>query len=207
MFHPTRDGCRGGRDQFKWDNLKNDKHRMNYLGNSVKAPHNSKWSNPLWYTSEDKATGAAAKLTPQELLKREIEEQKRRESELMNFYIAHGPGAKPPPELLERLQAPTPLEDTSKDTAEKPKEEKQAAKKDKKKSKHEKRDRSRSKDRISKKERDGRPRSRSRSPVDRRVDGHDHRSSRVRERYRDEDKYDRHRREYRKFRSRSPRRQ
>uniref|UniRef100_A0A453RRT9 Multiple myeloma tumor-associated protein 2-like N-terminal domain-containing protein n=1 Tax=Aegilops tauschii subsp. strangulata TaxID=200361 RepID=A0A453RRT9_AEGTS len=38
MYHPTRGGVRGGRDQFKWDDVKVDKHRENYLGHSVKAP-------------------------------------------------------------------------------------------------------------------------------------------------------------------------
>ncbi|KAI1310245.1 hypothetical protein EDD11_003830 [Mortierella claussenii] len=37
MFHPTRGGTRGGQDQFKWDDVKEDKHRENYLGNSLHA--------------------------------------------------------------------------------------------------------------------------------------------------------------------------
>ncbi|DBA03564.1 TPA: hypothetical protein N0F65_011465, partial [Lagenidium giganteum] len=31
-------GTRGGQDQFKWDDVKNDKYRENYLGHSVNAP-------------------------------------------------------------------------------------------------------------------------------------------------------------------------
>lgn len=31
-------GTRGGQDQFKWEDVKNDKYRENYLGNSVHAP-------------------------------------------------------------------------------------------------------------------------------------------------------------------------
>ncbi|GMP68320.1 hypothetical protein CsSME_00027967 [Camellia sinensis var. sinensis] len=38
MYHPTRGGVRGGRDQFTWDDVKVDKHRENYLGHSIKAP-------------------------------------------------------------------------------------------------------------------------------------------------------------------------
>ncbi|KAF9922325.1 hypothetical protein FBU30_007590 [Linnemannia zychae] len=38
MFHPTRGGTRGGHDQFKWEDVKEDKHRENYLGNSLLAP-------------------------------------------------------------------------------------------------------------------------------------------------------------------------
>ena len=31
-------GTRGGQDQFKWEDVKNDKYRENYLGHSVNAP-------------------------------------------------------------------------------------------------------------------------------------------------------------------------
>ncbi len=31
-------GARGGADQFKWDNVTNDKYRENYLGSSLRAP-------------------------------------------------------------------------------------------------------------------------------------------------------------------------
>ncbi|CAO3564378.1 unnamed protein product [Mortierella alpina] len=38
MFHPAKGGTRGGQDQFKWEDVKEDKHRENYLGNSLLAP-------------------------------------------------------------------------------------------------------------------------------------------------------------------------
>ncbi|XP_075922290.1 multiple myeloma tumor-associated protein 2 isoform X2 [Petromyzon marinus] len=38
MHHPTRAGVRGGQDQFNWDDVKTDKYRENYLGNSLMAP-------------------------------------------------------------------------------------------------------------------------------------------------------------------------
>lgn len=31
-------GTRGGQDQFKWDDVKDDAHRENYLGHSLLAP-------------------------------------------------------------------------------------------------------------------------------------------------------------------------
>lgn len=34
---PPRPGARGGRGEFSWDNVKNDKDREYYLGHSVKA--------------------------------------------------------------------------------------------------------------------------------------------------------------------------
>ena len=38
MFREARlSGVRGGKDQFKWDDVKNDKDRTYYLGNTVKA--------------------------------------------------------------------------------------------------------------------------------------------------------------------------
>jgi hypothetical protein len=33
---PPRPGARGGRGEFSWDNVKNDKDREYYLGHSVK---------------------------------------------------------------------------------------------------------------------------------------------------------------------------
>ena len=39
MFNgPPRGGTRGGRDQFSWEDVKNDADRENFLGNSVMAP-------------------------------------------------------------------------------------------------------------------------------------------------------------------------
>jgi hypothetical protein len=35
LFVEMRGGTRGGQDQFKWDDVKLDKHRENYLGHSV----------------------------------------------------------------------------------------------------------------------------------------------------------------------------
>ena len=31
-------GTRGGQDQFRWEDVKSDRERENYLGHSVKAP-------------------------------------------------------------------------------------------------------------------------------------------------------------------------
>ena len=37
IFHQSRGGTRGGQDQFKWDDVKLDKDRENYLGHSLQA--------------------------------------------------------------------------------------------------------------------------------------------------------------------------
>ncbi|XP_069815264.1 multiple myeloma tumor-associated protein 2 [Dendropsophus ebraccatus] len=38
MFGSSRGGARGGQDQFNWEDVKTDKQRENYLGNSLMAP-------------------------------------------------------------------------------------------------------------------------------------------------------------------------
>lgn len=35
IYHPSRGGVRGGKDQFNWSDVKGDKERENYLGMSI----------------------------------------------------------------------------------------------------------------------------------------------------------------------------
>jgi hypothetical protein len=103
MFNPTRDGCRGGRDKFNWEELRNDRHRQNYLGNSVRVP-GTRGKDVFWYEKDKQGNTSKDKE-----IQRELAEQKEKEAKMMGLYLQKGFGAKLPDEDATGAAAQTSL--------------------------------------------------------------------------------------------------
>nr|DAD48512.1 TPA_asm: hypothetical protein HUJ06_018449 [Nelumbo nucifera] len=88
MYHPSRGGVRGGRDQFKWEDVKVDKHRENYLGHSIMAPVGrwQKGKDLHWY-----ARGKISENSDMEAAKTEIQRIKEEEEQAMQEALGLAP--------------------------------------------------------------------------------------------------------------------
>ncbi|KAI9014699.1 kinase phosphorylation protein-domain-containing protein [Gaertneriomyces semiglobifer] len=80
MFGPTRGGTRGGQGLFKWEDVKEDKYRENYLGHSLLAPV-GRWQKNKdlqWYSK-----GEEGARQQQEAIAAELEEIKQSEADAL----------------------------------------------------------------------------------------------------------------------------
>ena len=100
MAHQIRPGARGGRDQVSWDQVKEDKQRLNYLGSSIHGVPDKFKKGPetFWYAKEQKTEPEASK-------KNEIEAIKSKEKQMMEVLLCGN--AKPKPQI-ERLRDQSP---------------------------------------------------------------------------------------------------
>jgi hypothetical protein len=95
---PPRGGTRGGRDQFNWSDVKNDKYRECYLGHSVKAS-TGRWQERkdiFWYNKSGSSLGLDEDLAA---LQRERDEVKAREQEMMREALGLAPQPREEPRI------------------------------------------------------------------------------------------------------------
>ncbi|KAI4168625.1 MAG: hypothetical protein LQ343_006290 [Gyalolechia ehrenbergii] len=85
-----KEGSRGGRDAFKWDDVKDDQHRENYLGHSLMAPV-GRWQKNKdlsWYAKGDTSQAATDAATARaEEIRRIKEAEQDALSEALGFPI------------------------------------------------------------------------------------------------------------------------
>lgn len=96
MSHQIRPGARGGRDQFSWDQVKEDKQRSNYLGSCIHGLPDKfkKGAETFWYTKETKSI-------PVTSAKEEIKNIKSKEKQLMDALLGDSSSAnKKKPEIV-----------------------------------------------------------------------------------------------------------
>lgn len=85
MSQQIRPGARGGRDQFSWDKVKEDKQRLNYLGSSIHGLPDKFKKGPetFWYAKETKSIPEKKSND----IKSEIEAIKDKEKQIMETLL------------------------------------------------------------------------------------------------------------------------
>lgn len=99
MSNQIRPGARGGRDQFSWDQVKEDKLRLNYLGSSIHGVPDKYKKGPdtFWYAKEPTNTTLKSK--------NEIKNVKDKEKQMMESLLGgSGNGGLLKPKLVKAEQ-------------------------------------------------------------------------------------------------------
>ncbi|KAI9772839.1 MAG: hypothetical protein M1840_008721 [Geoglossum simile] len=84
-----KEGSRGGRADFKWEDVKDDAHRENYLGHSLKAPV-GRWQKNRdlsWYAKADGNDGISAEEARREEIRRIKEAEQDALSAALGFAV------------------------------------------------------------------------------------------------------------------------
>ncbi|WBW72573.1 hmmtag2 [Schizosaccharomyces osmophilus] len=107
----TRGGTRGGQGEFQWDQVKGDKQKGNYLGQSIYAA-SGRWAQgrDLEWWSKGRTTQAESDPNNEDAYKKEVLEIKHNEQ----IMIAEALGLPPPPPLgsVSTSQKPVATKDT-----------------------------------------------------------------------------------------------
>ncbi|KAL6719682.1 hypothetical protein ACLMJK_001603 [Lecanora helva] len=85
-----KEGSRGGRGDFKWEDVRDSQHRENYLGHSLMAPV-GRWQRNKdlsWYAKSDTSSAATAAA---EARKEEIKRIKQAESDALSKALGYEP--------------------------------------------------------------------------------------------------------------------
>ncbi|KAK4690706.1 hypothetical protein P7C71_g6147, partial [Lecanoromycetidae sp. Uapishka_2] len=88
-----KEGSRGGRGEFKWEDVRDSQHRENYLGHSLMAPVGrwQKGKDLNWYAKNDTSPAA---LSAAEARKEEIRRIKEAEESALSEALGYGPTIK-----------------------------------------------------------------------------------------------------------------
>ncbi|KAI9770031.1 MAG: hypothetical protein M1839_003295 [Geoglossum umbratile] len=84
-----KEGSRGGRADFKWEDVKDDAHRENYLGHSLKAPV-GRWQKNRdlsWYAKANDSDGLSAEEARREEIRRIKEAEQDALSAALGFAV------------------------------------------------------------------------------------------------------------------------
>lgn len=85
FFSPSRGGARGGKDQFKWEDVKGDKYREFYLGQTT-------MTKPVWWTSAiTQMQGVKGGPAPPSAAQAEREALKKQEQEALREALGLAP--------------------------------------------------------------------------------------------------------------------